>query len=60
MEDHGGRLELHDAPADFYEGRGALVRLVFPDAGVSVTEARPQTAADDAADIARPIAERTA
>ncbi|WP_193178204.1 sensor histidine kinase NtrY-like [Oricola nitratireducens] len=60
MEDHGGRLELHDAPADFYEGRGALVRLVFPDAGASAIEARPQTAADDAADTARPIAERTA
>ena len=30
MEDHGGRLELHDAPKDFHGGRGALVRLVFP------------------------------
>ncbi|MGI9464470.1 MAG: ATP-binding protein, partial [Aestuariivirgaceae bacterium] len=30
MEEHAGRLELHDAPADFEEGRGALVRLTFP------------------------------
>jgi len=30
MEDHGGRLELHDAPADYHGGRGAMVRLVFP------------------------------
>jgi two-component system nitrogen regulation sensor histidine kinase NtrY len=30
MEDHDGRLELHDAPSDFHGGRGALVRLVFP------------------------------
>ena len=25
VEDHGGRLELHDAPADFHGGRGAMV-----------------------------------
>ena len=25
VEDHGGRLELHDAPADFHEGRGAMI-----------------------------------
>jgi two-component system nitrogen regulation sensor histidine kinase NtrY len=30
VEDHGGRLEMHDAPAGFYEGRGALVRMIFP------------------------------
>ncbi len=30
MEDHGGALQLHDAPDDFHNGMGALVRLVFP------------------------------
>ena len=30
VEDHGGHMELHDAPADFYQGRGAMIRMVFP------------------------------
>jgi two-component system nitrogen regulation sensor histidine kinase NtrY len=30
VEDHGGRLELHDAPADFHGGRGAMIRFVLP------------------------------
>jgi two-component system nitrogen regulation sensor histidine kinase NtrY len=30
IEDHGGRLELHDAPADFHGGRGAMVSLILP------------------------------
>ncbi|PSJ64361.1 sensor histidine kinase NtrY-like [Kumtagia ephedrae] len=30
VEDHGGRLELHDAPPDFHGGRGAMVSLFFP------------------------------
>ncbi len=34
VEDHGGRLELHDAPADFAlgsgGGRGAMIRIVLP------------------------------
>jgi len=33
IEDHGGRLELHDAPAAFQGGRGALIRIVLPSAG---------------------------
>ena len=42
-EDHGGRLELHDAPADFHGGRGAMIRIVLPgaqleDAGGRKTE----------------------
>ena len=32
VEDHGGRLELHDAPADFHGGRGAMIRIVLPTA----------------------------
>ena len=30
VEDHGGRLELHDAPAEFHGGRGAMIRIVLP------------------------------
>ncbi|WP_336276223.1 sensor histidine kinase NtrY-like [Bartonella sp. CB178] len=29
IEDHGGYMELHDAPKNFHEGRGAMIRLVF-------------------------------
>ncbi|MBC8717378.1 PAS domain-containing sensor histidine kinase [Ochrobactrum sp. Marseille-Q0166] len=31
VEDHGGHLELHDAPADFHGGRGAMIRMTFPE-----------------------------
>lgn len=30
IEDHGGHLEMLDAPANFHGGRGALMRMVFP------------------------------
>jgi two-component system, NtrC family, nitrogen regulation sensor histidine kinase NtrY len=30
FEDHGGRIELHDAPDDFDGGRGAWIRASFP------------------------------
>ena len=30
IEDHGGRLELHDAPQEFYGGRGAMVSMILP------------------------------
>lgn len=30
IEDHGGRLELHDAPAEFHGGRGAMIRVILP------------------------------
>lgn len=35
VEDHGGRLELHDAPPDFHGGRGAMIRIVLPAAGAA-------------------------
>jgi two-component system nitrogen regulation sensor histidine kinase NtrY len=35
MEEHGGDIELTDAPDTFDGGRGALVRLVFPMSGSS-------------------------
>ncbi len=30
VEDHGGHLEMLDAPEGFHGGRGAMVRMVFP------------------------------
>ena len=30
VEDHGGTLELHDAPSDFHEGRGAMITIILP------------------------------
>jgi two-component system nitrogen regulation sensor histidine kinase NtrY len=30
VEDHGGRLELHDAPQSFHGGVGAMIRMVLP------------------------------
>jgi two-component system nitrogen regulation sensor histidine kinase NtrY len=30
VEDHGGHLEMLDAPESFHGGRGALVRMIFP------------------------------
>ena len=30
VEDHGGRLELHDAPPDFHGGRGAMITMLLP------------------------------
>ncbi|MEZ5781344.1 MAG: PAS domain-containing sensor histidine kinase [Rhizobiaceae bacterium] len=35
VEDHGGTLELHDAPDDFHEGRGAMISIFVPSSGNS-------------------------
>ena len=35
VEDHDGHIELHDAPDDFYLGRGAMIRMIFPIAQAS-------------------------
>jgi two-component system nitrogen regulation sensor histidine kinase NtrY len=35
VEDHGGRLELHDAPPDFHDGRGAMITMLLPAAAES-------------------------
>jgi len=60
MEDHGGSLELHDAPPDFHEGRGALVRLVFPAAEGDEDSIASDTSDTDKVVPAPSIAERTA
>lgn len=45
VEDHGGRLELHDAPEEFHGGRGAMIAMVLPAAmaagGSGTIEAGP-------------------
>ncbi|NTJ64338.1 PAS domain-containing sensor histidine kinase [Agrobacterium rhizogenes] len=41
IEDHGGQIELHDAPAEFDQGRGAMIRVHLPrreQAAVAQTE----------------------
>jgi two-component system nitrogen regulation sensor histidine kinase NtrY len=30
IEEHGGQLELHDAPPDFDNGKGAMIRILLP------------------------------
>lgn len=43
IEDHGGRLELHDAPTDFHGGGGAMIRMVFPVNVAGKTEEEERT-----------------
>ncbi|MGE0231658.1 MAG: ATP-binding protein [Flavobacteriaceae bacterium] len=38
MEDHGGRIELVDAPAVSHGGTGATIRLIFPDAAAEAAD----------------------
>ncbi|MBI0162976.1 PAS domain-containing sensor histidine kinase [Bartonella sp. M0283] len=38
VEEHGGYMELHDAPVNFYNGRGAMIRMVFPAAGIGKSD----------------------
>nr|WP_154664787.1 PAS domain-containing sensor histidine kinase [Allorhizobium undicola] len=39
IEEHGGQLELHDAPAEFDGGRGAMIRVVLPRSPAAVLSA---------------------
>ncbi|SMC68295.1 PAS domain-containing sensor histidine kinase [Rhizobium sp. RU36D] len=34
IEEHGGQLELHDAPAEFDRGKGAMIRIALPRADI--------------------------
>ncbi|MEX0407063.1 PAS domain-containing sensor histidine kinase [Aquibium sp. LZ166] len=43
IEDHGGRLELHDAPADFFDGKGALIRVILPASDSGPADELPST-----------------
>lgn len=37
IEEHGGQLELHDAPADFDHGKGAMIRVILPHVHAATT-----------------------
>jgi len=43
VEDHGGRLELHDAPHDFHGGRGAMITMILP---IAAGDVRPGNSSD--------------
>jgi two-component system nitrogen regulation sensor histidine kinase NtrY len=45
LEDHGGRIELLDAPAVASGGRGAMMRLVLPLGAEEPADSRPDVAA---------------
>jgi two-component system nitrogen regulation sensor histidine kinase NtrY len=55
MEDHHGRLELHDAPDEHHEGVGAMVRMIFPKSEAAFNEA----AADNKTDKNTPSVENS-
>lgn len=38
IEEHGGQLELHDAPPDFDRGYGAMFRIILPHVDVANAE----------------------
>jgi two-component system nitrogen regulation sensor histidine kinase NtrY len=48
VEDHGGHLELNDAPADFHGGRGAMISIFLPVAQATTppAAAEPRAAKD--------------
>jgi two-component system, NtrC family, nitrogen regulation sensor histidine kinase NtrY len=39
VEEHGGSLSLHDAPAEFHGGVGANIRVTFPVAAIETAQA---------------------
>ena len=43
IEDHGGTLELHDAPSDFFGGRGAMISIILPAAAMDSHAETPPT-----------------
>ncbi|MGE7369307.1 ATP-binding protein [Neorhizobium sp. NPDC001467] len=38
IEEHGGQLELHDAPSEFDHGRGAMIRVLLPHQDAAVLQ----------------------
>jgi two-component system nitrogen regulation sensor histidine kinase NtrY len=43
VEDHGGRLELHDAPAEFHGGGGAMISIFLPASSAPSGETRAES-----------------
>ncbi len=50
IEDHGGHLELHDAPPEFHGGQGALIRIVLPAAETDLADNTKTTATEKVID----------
>jgi len=48
FEEHGGRVELNDAPADFAAGRGAWIRLTLAANGMDTAANAEQHNKQDA------------
>ncbi|HTV69178.1 MAG TPA: PAS domain-containing sensor histidine kinase, partial [Rhizobiaceae bacterium] len=44
IEDHGGRLELHDAPSEFHGGRGAMISMFLPPTEAAEVKPRGENA----------------
>lgn len=56
VEDHGGHLELNDAPKDFHDGKGAMVSIILPTASAgSETMTRSEPGAPQQARVANGI-----
>ena len=48
FEEHGGRIELNDAPADFANGRGAWIRLTLAMNGSDTADKAEESKKQDA------------
>jgi two-component system nitrogen regulation sensor histidine kinase NtrY len=48
FEEHGGQIELNDAPADFANGRGAWIRLTLAANGSNAATGAEETKKQDA------------
>ena len=46
IEEHGGQLELHDAPPDFDNGKGAMIRILLPRGADTATSRTLKVEAD--------------
>ena len=49
FEEHGGRIELNDAPADFAQGRGAWIRLTLASNGADTAATAAESNKQDVA-----------
>ncbi len=47
IEDHDGKLELHDAPKSFHDGRGAMIRVTVPAADSADKSSIEDTSIED-------------
>lgn len=55
MEEHHGRLELHDAPQDHNGGAGAMVRMLFPRTDSALPERTDKIKSTDTQSVENPV-----